>query len=54
VSLGVFRVVLEFFMVTFRMQEDLKSLRERSAGTAAHANGEGESSGDGGLSPGSA
>lgn len=54
VSLGVFRVVLEFFMVTFRMQEDLKSLRERSAGTAAHADGDGESSGDGGLSPGGA
>jgi uncharacterized membrane protein len=28
-SLGVLRVVLEFFMVTFRMQEDLKALRER-------------------------
>jgi uncharacterized membrane protein len=31
VSLGVFRVVLEFFMVTFRMQEDLRSLRESAA-----------------------
>jgi uncharacterized membrane protein len=37
VSLGVFRVVLEFFMVTFRMQEDLRALRE----SAAARNGEG-------------
>lgn len=37
VSLGVFRVVLEFFMVTFRMQEDLRSLREGAEAT----NGEG-------------
>lgn len=35
VSLGVLRVVLEFFMVTFRMQEDLRVLRERGAGAAA-------------------
>jgi uncharacterized membrane protein len=27
-SLGVIRVVLEFFMISFRMQEDLKALRE--------------------------
>jgi hypothetical protein len=33
-SLGLVRVVLEFFMVTFRMQEDLKALREQAAGTA--------------------
>lgn len=37
VSLGVFRVVLEFFMVTFRMQEDLRALRE----SAEARNGEG-------------
>jgi uncharacterized membrane protein len=37
VSLGVFRVVLEFFMVTFRMQEDLRVLREN----AEARNGEG-------------
>jgi uncharacterized membrane protein len=42
VSLGVFRVVLEFFMVTFRMQEDLKALRERSSDPAARAGGDGE------------
>lgn len=29
-SLGVIRVVLEFFMISFRMQEDLKALRENS------------------------
>lgn len=34
VSLGVFRVLLEFFMVTFRMQEDLKALRDRTAASA--------------------
>lgn len=34
VSLGTLRVVLEFFMVTFRMQEDLKALRDRAAATA--------------------
>lgn len=33
VSLGVFRVVLEFFMVSFRMQEDLKALREQAQAT---------------------
>jgi uncharacterized membrane protein len=33
VSLGVMRVVLEFFMVSFRMQEDLKALRENSQAT---------------------
>lgn len=51
VSLGVFRVVLEFFMVTFRMQEDLRSLRERSAETTGHADGEGENGGDGSPTP---
>jgi hypothetical protein len=33
-SLGVFRVVLEFFMVAFRMQEDLKALRDRGDSAA--------------------
>jgi uncharacterized membrane protein len=33
-SLGVIRVVLEFFMISFRMQEDLKAIRESGqAGT---------------------
>ena len=42
VSLGVFRVVLEFFMVTFRMQEDLRALRERTAGPSTQGRGDGE------------
>lgn len=29
-SLGLLRVALEFFMITFRMQEDLKAIREQS------------------------
>jgi uncharacterized membrane protein len=51
VSLGVFRVVLEFFMVTFRMQEDLKALRERATGSAAQARGDRETAVDGGSAP---
>ena len=41
VSLGVLRVVLEFFMVTFRMQEDLRALRERSAGPSGRGSAAG-------------
>lgn len=39
VSLGVLRILLEFFMVTFRMQEDLRALRERG-GLGARAGGD--------------
>lgn len=38
-SLGLVRVVLEFFMVTLRMQEDLRALREQAAGPSAKAEG---------------
>jgi uncharacterized membrane protein len=54
VSLGVFRVVLEFFMVTFRMQEDLRSLRERAAESSGQTAGAAESGGDGSSSAGGA
>ncbi|MGH3165365.1 MAG: DUF4282 domain-containing protein [Trebonia sp.] len=45
VSLGVFRVVLEFFMVSFRMQEDLKALRESSAGSGAETSSDSAANG---------
>jgi hypothetical protein len=35
------RVVLEFFMVSFRMQEDLKALRESSEARAAEKSADG-------------
>ncbi|MBO0805041.1 MAG: DUF4282 domain-containing protein [Nocardiopsaceae bacterium] len=41
VSLGVFRVMLEFFMVVFRIQEDLRSVHDRAAEMAAASRGEG-------------
>ncbi|HEV3381756.1 MAG TPA: DUF4282 domain-containing protein [Trebonia sp.] len=45
-SLGVIRVVLEFFMLSFRMQEDLKALRENSQANRDETSADGASNGD--------
>jgi len=36
-SLGLLRVALEFFMITFRMQEDLRALREQAGAARGDA-----------------